>query len=80
MNNRAGADVDGRHMNKREAKALVCRGAAELLDNGSENAWLSEGFSDEDAERVAEAFAELVAELRRRGANAPSTVIGGIRT
>lgn len=54
-------------MNQREAMRRICHGAAELLDNGSANLWLSEGLSDADAKRMQDAFAVLCAELWRRG-------------
>lgn len=61
-------------MNKREAMRRVCHGAAVLLDNGSENLWLTreEGGSDAqlsaaDRRRMQEAFDALCMELRKRG-------------
>lgn len=59
-------------MTKAEAKRRVCDGAAKLLDSGHDNPWLyTDGngnpLSDADAVRMAEAFEELCAELRRRG-------------
>lgn len=59
-------------MTKAEARRRVAHGAAMLLDNGSENVWLSQGDGDdalppEDAAVMEEAFDELVSELLRRG-------------
>lgn len=54
-------------MTKAEAKRYVCDGAWKILDNDSDNEWLSEGLSEADAHRMREAFDELCAELRRRG-------------
>lgn len=54
-------------MNMAEAKRRVCSGAAAILDNDSENAWLSDDLSESDQRRMKLAFDELVAELRRRG-------------
>ena len=58
-------------MTKAEAKRRVCDGVAKLLDSGHDNPWLyTDGngtpLSDADAARMANAFVELCAELRRR--------------
>lgn len=45
----------------------MCEGAAAILNNGSENAWLHEDLSSKDAARMQEAFLDLVEELSRRG-------------
>ena len=59
-------------MTKHEAKRLVCRCAARLLDMGHENEFVyfdqnGEELSHEDASRMREALEDLVAELSRRG-------------
>lgn len=61
-----------RAMTRAEAKRRVCDGTATLLD-GHLNAWLDEAndgspLSEDDAARMHDACAELVAELRRRAA------------
>jgi hypothetical protein len=55
-------------MTRAEAKRRLCAGVAALLDDGHENAWLTEGLSDEDGWRMQSALDEFVMELRRRGA------------
>jgi hypothetical protein len=51
---------------RREAKRRVCRGAARILESGSDEMWLWEGFSVADAGRMQTAFEELLNELWRR--------------
>lgn len=60
-------------MTKAEAKRYVCRCAALILDNDSDNEWLNTGadgneMPEADAKRVSDAFDALVRELHRRGA------------
>lgn len=55
-------------MTKREAKRAVCLGAADILDNGSENEWLN-GANEADGKKLQTAFEELCEELRRRGSD-----------
>ena len=61
--------MEGRPVTKTEAKKYVYRCVVDILDNGSENSWLTDDgrFSDADIDRVSEGFSELIRELVRRG-------------
>lgn len=58
-------------MNKQQAKAYVCGCAAVILENGGNEFLRPDGSGEADRRRIKEAFDDLVAELERRGENAP---------
>jgi hypothetical protein len=60
-------------MNKREAKALVCKGIYHILD--TDNGWLEVGSAEDNARMIA-AFNEILDEFARRSQGAPPVRVG----